>query len=63
MTKVKKSRAQRRTEAAEQVCRAFRKGCAHAGTQEKYFNVALNWLLVWMRYAPAKVKFADPEEK
>lgn len=53
-------REQRRLEAAEHVCRAFRKAVSYYGTQEFYMRMALDWLLVWEENSPAKVCNPDP---
>jgi len=52
-------REQKRLEAAEHVCRCFRKGLAHNATQQLYFNLALDWLQVWIKNAPKRVQYAD----
>jgi hypothetical protein len=53
-------RKQKRLEAAEHVCRSFRKAVSYAATQDQYMNIALDWLLVWIENSPAKVWQSDP---
>ena len=53
-------REQRRLEAAEHVCRAFRKSLSYAATQNQYMNMALDWLLVWIANSPVRVWTEDP---
>ncbi len=56
----KSKREQKRIEAAEHLCRAFRKAVSFAGTQQHYMNMALDWLIVWRDNAPSKVWQSDP---
>jgi hypothetical protein len=53
-------REQRRLAAAEEVCRAVRKALSHSAMQNQYMNVALDWILVWIKNSPAKVWQSDP---
>lgn len=52
-------RAQKRLEAAEEVCRAFRQAIACYSTQQHYMDIALQWLIVWRDNAPLKVWASD----
>lgn len=49
------NREQKRLEAAEHVCRAFREAVSYYATQQQYMNVALDWLLVWIKHCPKRV--------
>lgn len=53
-------RESRRLEAAEHVCRAFRKGASCFASQGHYMNMALDWLTVWIENSPNKVWQSDP---
>lgn len=53
-------REQKRIEAAEHVCRCFRQGLSYAATQDMYFEMALGWLLVWMKNAPKSTLAIEP---
>lgn len=49
-------REQRRLEAAEHVCRAFRKAISYYATQGHYMNIAIGWLILWIDNAPKGVQ-------
>lgn len=53
-------REQKRLAAAEEACRCFRKGMSYYATQEHYFNMGLDWILVWIKHSPKKVWTRDP---
>lgn len=57
--KPQSKREQKRLEAAEHVCRCFRKRLSYHATQDAYFLQALNWLEVWIKNAPKRVQYAD----
>lgn len=54
------ARKQRRIEAAEHVCRAFRKAISYHATQQQYMDMALDWLMAWIDNSPAAVWQGDP---
>lgn len=54
------NREQKRLDAAEHLCRCFRKAISYHATQQVYMDMALDWLMVWMDNAPQKVKYSDP---
>lgn len=56
-------REQRRLEAAEEVCRAFRKAVSYHATQGEYMNMALDWLRVWIDNSPKDVWQSDPKPR
>lgn len=50
----------KRLEAAEELCRCFRKGISYYATQDQYMYMALDWLQVWIKNSPKKVWQSDP---
>lgn len=55
-------REQKRLDAAEEVCRSFRKAISYYSTQQHYMNLALDWLRIWIANSPKGVWQADPAQ-
>lgn len=60
MEKPVSKRKMKRLEAAEQVCRAFRKSLTYYAEKQHYQQIAYEWLLVWIKNSPKAVWGAVP---